>query len=433
MAAPLHTTTLPNPHTYVYRIAYGASAELSIAANQIDHMVHTDQCKLVHFLPSHSIPLIHILADIDTTVHSKDAIVFLQSIIAGSLKKTDTYDNRALTSLSKNIQYFQQSCQRFFDLVKQKPTKKIATPLPPPTDPYASPPRNNQDTTHVLSGWHRGIPMLMSTLDHASRYLSHSLHLLKSNKQQPHHINGMEKQSMAYVDSMVLLAKLQLLIKQDAEASRQAYSYLQSAEQLCSDFDYSAGYHCVALGYRTLGVYLASHSMNSESIYPLRKSCTLLEKHFEQTPTDENALQLCKRYDTLGVGYQKKGDYEQAARAFRQALRRLPTSAIDAFVKNASTMAPSSMVSRNPLISKAMDRFLRSSIIDMDEEGLVLASDIMNLSNVTPVDACAIYECELGILQAIMVKRDVLLHQEKIIHKLMKVYTVKEYPIRRAR
>ncbi|KAI9030916.1 peptidase family C50-domain-containing protein [Phycomyces nitens] len=414
MAKPLYGSLKQPSKAPFFKVAYGASAELAMLSTTIDRILQTDQY---------------------TTLGFENAISYIKPLLTCQ-KPTGPYDSRAIGSLCKTIDSFQQSCQKFFDHVKRQKSSKTESTMPPPSTfsspggPSSSMPRTQTRSVLGLEGWRQAFPSMMTMLEQASKFLVRSVQWIQSDKRPP---VVPEKVYLAFVDTMVLLAKMHMLIHKDVEAAQRVYIYLKRAEDLCLDQKHIDGLYWTSLGYRDIGIDFATRQAYKEAIYPLRKSCTLLEKQQEKKPSDTDAFQLCKRYDTLGVCCQKSGQYEQAAQAFRQALMRFPVSSIKSFVSQASSTPISTIVYKNPLIPKTMDRFLRCSAVDMNMLDVQLASNALDLSQLTPLESCIVYECELAILQALMVKRDVSLLQESVFDILLSVYRPETCPIRRTR
>ncbi len=237
---------------------------------------------------------------------------------------------------------------------------------------------------------------------------------------------------ISYIDIMVLLSKINFNVNKE-ETHHQAYDYLLTAEQLCADVKFTEGYRWLSVSYYNLGATMIKTELFSSAVYPLRKSCALLEKDTERINTDEGKLQICKRYEILGTCCQKNQRYEEAIKAYRMALQRAPISSIEKFVSQASTTAVSTTIENDPLIPKLIDRFLRASIIDPDQFEVRFASELMDLSTISLIQQCIIYECELRVWNALSVKMNLFKYQMLIIEKLLELYNSQNFPIRRAR
>lgn len=231
---------------------------------------------------------------------------------------------------------------------------------------------------------------------------------------------------------MVLLARMNFNIADD-NTHHQAYEYLSSAEQMCTQVNFPAGYRWLSGSYYNLGATMIKTELFSSAMYPLRKSCSLLEKDTERINTNEGRLQLCKRYEILGTCCQKNERYEDAIKAYRFALKRVPHYVVEKFTSRADNTAVSTIIETDPLVPKLIDRFLRSSIIDPAQSEIRFASQVMELFTLTPIQQGIIYECELKVWNFLALKMNVTKFQLSIIHKLLEIYNGHDYPIRRAR
>lgn len=231
---------------------------------------------------------------------------------------------------------------------------------------------------------------------------------------------------------MVLLARMTFNIN-DESTYQQAYEHLSTAEQMCADVKISSGYRSLSASYYHIGATMIKAETFAGAIYPLRKSCTLLEKDTERISTDEGKLQICKRYEILGTCCQKNERFEEAIKAYRLALKRVPVSAIQKFVAQADTTAVQAMIEKDPLVPKLIDRFLRASIIDPHQSEIHFASEYMELSSLTAIQQCFIYECELKVWNVLALKMNLVKYQLHIIDKLLEAYNAEGYPIRRTR
>lgn len=231
---------------------------------------------------------------------------------------------------------------------------------------------------------------------------------------------------------MVLLARINFNIGNE-ETHHQAYEYLLTAEQLCAEVKFTEGYRWLSVSYYNLGATMIKTELFSSAVYPLRKSCALLEKDVERVNTDEGKLQICKRYEILGTCCQKNERYEEAIKAYRMALQRAPISSIEKFVSQASTTAVSTIIESEPLIPKLIDRFLRASIIDPHQSEIRFASEFLDLSTLSAIQQCIIYECELRVWNALSLKMNLVKYQMLIVEKLLEFYNPENFPIRRTR
>jgi hypothetical protein len=112
---------------------------------------------------------------------------------------------------------------------------------------------------------------------------------------------------LTYVHIMIVLAKTHFDTTND-DAHYHAFEYLDAAERLCSDYGFFVGYRGISAAYYTFGTAFVKLNLASKAIYPLRKSCTVLELVSEQVSVDADKLQLVKRYEVLGTCFTKDGD-----------------------------------------------------------------------------------------------------------------------------
>jgi hypothetical protein len=106
---------------------------------------------------------------------------------------------------------------------------------------------------------------------------------------------------------MIVLAKTHFDTTND-DAHYHAFEYLDAAERLCSDYGFFVGYRGISAAYYTFGAAFVKLDLVSKAVYPLRKSCTVLELVSEQVSVDADKLQLVKRYEVLGTCFTKDGD-----------------------------------------------------------------------------------------------------------------------------
>jgi hypothetical protein len=237
---------------------------------------------------------------------------------------------------------------------------------------------------------------------------------------------------LSFIDIMSLLAKIQFNIDEES-SHEQAYDYLSTAEEVCADAGFTSGYRWISGTYYTLGASMYTAKYYTSAVYPLRKSCTLLEKDTNRISTDEGRLQLCKRYDVLGDCCQKKDTSDESLRAYRLALKRVPVQSLNTFVKHASTECVHSLAEKFPLIPKIMNRFLRTSVVDEQQSNVVFATTLMNIGSLTPIQTAIIYEYELKIWNNMGKNLKLSKYQFDLIDRLLNVYDAALYPIRRAR
>lgn len=257
---------------------------------------------------------------------------------------------------------------------------------------------------------------------------------------------------LTFVDILVLLSRMMFDVD-DEDSYSQSYDYLSFAEQVCADVGYSGGYRWLSNAYYMIGGLLFRAGHCEAANYPFRKSCALLEKDTERVATDTGKLQLCKRYEALGVSNQASKYFEasnfelylleafynncirsqDAAKAYRLALKRLPRSNIKAFVRDHNKLSVYGLIEKNPFVPKLIERFLRASIVDDDMPQVDFAHDMMDLDDLQPSEKCIIYECELKVLQKLSSKYDCNRQQVVLVSALLRNYDSLEYPLRRAR
>ncbi|ORZ20232.1 hypothetical protein BCR42DRAFT_322246, partial [Absidia repens] len=232
------------------------------------------------------------------------------------------------------------------------------------------------------------------------------------------------------VDTMILLTKLHFDARNDA-TYRQAYDRLAIAEQICSDHKVFSGYRWISATYYTLGAGMVTIHSPSSAVYPLNKSCMLLEKDTERVNSKAGIIQLVKRYEVLGTCCQKAGDLEGATKAYRLALNHLPATTIDMFTTGSDQMTISKMIQRQPLVPNLIARFLRSAFSNNEQN--VFSTELMDLSTLTPIQKCVLHECELKVLLRLSPRLDLTKSQSWLIDSLLHHYTPVRYPIRRGR
>lgn len=114
---------------------------------------------------------------------------------------------------------------------------------------------------------------------------------------------------LTYVHIMIVLAKAHFDTTNE-DAHYHAFEYLDAAERICSDYGFFVGYRGISAAYYTFGAALVKLDLVSKAVYPLRKSCTILELDSEQETVDADKLQLVKRYEVLGTCFIKGGDFK---------------------------------------------------------------------------------------------------------------------------
>ncbi|ORZ02601.1 hypothetical protein BCR43DRAFT_429744, partial [Syncephalastrum racemosum] len=237
---------------------------------------------------------------------------------------------------------------------------------------------------------------------------------------------------LAYISMAILQAKLVFRPKV-RRTHQEAQDYLTEAERLSTKVDYTGGNRYIADAFQMIGVSLFNENLYGDAVYPLRKCCTLLEHDKATLQSDNARLHLSKRYESWGVCCQKAKMSDVSVKAFRLALRRLPRSSIDAFVKDLDTLSAASLAEANPIIPKLMERFMRVNFIDNEDEEGHFASGAMDLSHLSGAKRCLIHEYELKILTSLSARRDCSVYQNILLDTLLSFYTQRHFPVRRAR
>ncbi|KAI8890027.1 hypothetical protein K501DRAFT_169500 [Backusella circina FSU 941] len=411
--------TVAENHQY-YHSAYAANAKLLLGAVQMDKLV-TD----------------NIYADINITLREIASCLHIALTDINQGGHQDEFFDQAMFTLCKSIEIFRQSAGAFYDFVMKKAQKALKDQVEE-KNPYKTPPRHKEiPSTENLGVWTNIIPQLTRVLVQCSVVLPPHLAILKKKNTT----NTRQKRSVTYdtamlsfIDIMTLLAKIQFDID-DEHTHEQAYDYLSTAEEVCADATFTGGYRWISAAYYTLGASMYTAKYYANAIYPLRKSCTLLEKDTQRISTDEGRLQLCKRYEILGNSCQKKDTFDESLRAYRLALKRIPIQSLQTFVQHAGTTCVASLVEKYPLVPKIMDRFIRTSVVEeqQPQNNIVYAFSLMNMASLTPIQTAIIYECELKIWNNLGKRMKLGKYQFDIIEKLLSVYDGTLYPIRRAR
>ncbi|KAI8093675.1 uncharacterized protein BX664DRAFT_259957 [Halteromyces radiatus] len=371
-----------------YHVAYATHAKLSLCAAQMDSMIHYNT----------HIDITPLFPNINTCIQS------LTNIIQNNDISNDSYTEQAMIKVNKSVHSIRHSSNRLFEMSLQSKNtidKDSSSPTP----------------------WDQTISSMASTLQQCSILILLHLDLIKKK------VNDI---LLIFVDIMVLLAKIYFDANDD-NTYYQAYDYLASAEQICSEHGLSSGYRWISATYYTLGAAMVTSSIIPSAVYPLRKACTLLEKDPGRISSDAGKLQLAKRYEVFGTCCQKNGDFEAKAaiKAFRMALKRVPATTVDTFTTGSERMSISRMIEQQPLVPKLMDRFLRSSIGEHEQRPL--ATELLDTSLITPIQQCVLYECELQILFKLSSRQNLMKQQNWFISSLLQHYTTEHYPIRRTR
>lgn len=402
------------PTCSYYHAAHAASAKLAIGSLQMDKMVTEEK-----------------MIDICTRLSEITTCLNLVSTASKDLTTLDDHTDAALTSLCKAMDGFRQSSKRLFEMVTEKTKQSL---LEKKNDPFKTPPRLGEITTPTDFGpWNANVAQIIVVLQHCSETLPANLNLVKKKAVTQGKRGTTQNDIMiSFIDIMVLLTRMHFNINNE-DTHSQAYEYLSTAEQLCADIKFPEGYRWLSVSYYNLGATMIKAELFSSAVYPLRKSCSLLEKDTERINTDEGKLQICKRYEILGTCCQKNERYSEAIRAYRMALQRAPISTIEKFISQASNTAVSTIIETDPLIPKLIDRFLRASIIDPDQSEIQFACEFLDLSTLSVVQQCIIYECELRVWNVLSLKMDLVKFQMMIIEKLLECYDSEHFPVRRAR
>ncbi|KAI8366592.1 hypothetical protein BD560DRAFT_305936, partial [Blakeslea trispora] len=379
---------LESEHENYYYSAYAANAKLALGAVQMDKIV----------LDSH-------LADISTTLNESIGCLRMVSHAVSVQSNYDNHSEQALYNLSKSINTFVQSAKRLHQHMEKTAVDKS-------------------------SQWHALSIYLIQVLQQCSETLPANFSLAK---QLPAKRAVTESDMvMTCVDIMILLSRLQFDVHQP-ESYPTAYEYLSTAEQMCIEKKCTDGYRWLSGAYYTIGTAIIKTEDYGAAIYPLRKSSSLLEKDLTRASTEEGRLQLCKRYEILGLCCHKHKDYEDAIKAYRLALKRVPLLTIKQFIRQAESTAISTIIEKEILIPKLMDRFLRALVVDPDMAQVHFATEYMLSSGLSVLEQAALYECELKVWYALSLKMNVYRYQMILVNKLLQIYQSSEHPIRRAR
>ncbi|KAI9473967.1 MAG: hypothetical protein EXX96DRAFT_488262 [Benjaminiella poitrasii] len=381
----------------LYYAAYAANAKLALGSIQMDKIVLDDT-----------------YADISTTLNeSISCLRLLSPTLEPHIQ--DQHNEQALLNLCKSIDNFRSSAKRLYELISEK--KKQGNRTPPPD----------------LAKWDEIVVYLNSLLQQCGETLPTALNLAFRHKAIKRVMTTTEVM-VAFIDIMVLLARMQFNLNDDM-SYQQSYDYLSTAEQLCAEKKFFRGYRYLSGSYYNIGTALikTNDTLYRHAVYPLRKACSLLEKDSERAQSDEGRLQLCKRYEILGVCCHKNKQFEDSVKAYRLALKRLPVSTVDKFIRGYEMVAVSRMMTREPLLSKLMDRYLRASVSEPEVTDIHFASEFVQMAGLSAIQQSFVYECELKIWYRLSFKMDVSRFQLFIVNRLLQVYDAVNYPIRRAR
>lgn len=338
--------------------------------------------------------------------------------------------NRALFNMWQSIERFKQSAGRLYEYVLEKAKQELAAD---PDDVYKTPPRQGELITPSSHGeWSSSLVYLNGVLEKCGDVLDALFPLITQQNSSSKYVIRSPEVSKSYVDTMILLARMEFNVN-DEDTYQKAYEHLSSAELMCATRKFITGYRWISGCYYGFGVDLLKAKEYDHATYPIRKSCTMLEKDTERASSEEGRIQLCKRYECLGVCSQKNTHFREAVNSYRLALKRIPVSLIEDFVSKANTTAVSTLMEQETLIPKLMDHFLTAAVVDPELADIEFASERMNLSTLDEVQKCIIYECELKLWNVLALKMNVSKFQISIINKLLEFYDATRYPIRRAR
>jgi hypothetical protein len=431
MIRPLRAI-IENPSCNYHYAAYAANAKLALGSVQMDKMVLDDTCKFTLSNPYRTLlTCFDTVADISTTLNESISCLRIVSASLDSAPTQDEHSEQALYNLCKSIDGFRQSAKRLYEFISEKTKRSL---IAEKNEPTRTPPRIEQIVTPSDFGqWNSIVSYLNAALQQCSETLPTNLSLVAAGKKRPQKRATTQRDILiSFIDIMVLLARMQFNLDEES-TYQQAYEYLSTAEQMCVEKKFNEGYRWLSGSYYNLGTSMIKIELYKNGIYPLRKSSSLLEKDQERANSDEGKLQLCKRYEILGICCQKNKLFDDAIKAYRLALKRIPVSAIEKFTRHSESVAVSTMIEQDALIPKLMDRFIRASVVDPYQEQINFASEYMNLTALNPIRQSFLYECELKVWNELALKMNLDKYQLFIVDKLLQLYDKDNYPIRRAR
>ncbi|CAO3592351.1 unnamed protein product [Absidia cylindrospora] len=389
-----------------YHVTYSIHVKLSLCTAQMDQMTRSNSY----------IDIVALFTDANSSIQS------LIKIIENNEIESNRHTKEVTMKFYSIMNVFLHSATQVWEMIQQChsncPTVSQSPDLLSPQIP---------------SVWKSYTEVLSDTLQQCSVLLPIALILVEKMgwaKCEPASSLSPSAMAITNVDTMILLAKLHFDARNDT-TYHQAYDCLATAEQICSDHMVSSGYRWISATYYTLGAGMITIHSLSNAVYPLRKSCMLLEKDSERMNLKAGKIQLVKRYEVLGTCCQKIGDLEGAIKAYRLALNHLPTTTIDLFTTGSDQMTISKMIQQQPLVPKLIDRFLRSSFSNNEQS--VFSTELMDLSTLTPIQKCVLHECELKVLFGLSPRLDLTKSQSWLIGSLLHHYTPDRYPIRRGR
>ncbi|KAI9484690.1 hypothetical protein BDB00DRAFT_774403 [Zychaea mexicana] len=419
MIRPLRSLLTDSSDCTYFHAAYAATAKLSLGSVQFDKLVTSNTY----------IDMTSTLTEINrclSAVHSAEE----------SYKQANDHTDQALNSLLKSIDIFRQSCARYREFAERQTKKKLESNTSSNSSTPTSTPIHSGRSSlpSADNDWSACIPAIISALQHTSEVLPSAMRIMKRKpwRGKPKQMVSLNEVMSAFVETMVLLAHMRFDID-DEDSYGSAYENLSSAEEMCVFNGFSNGYRWVSNTYYKIGVTLHNAELYAGAVYPLRKACSLLEKDETRASTDTGRLQLCKRYEVLGTCCQKDKRFEDATKAFKLALKRLPSSTIEAFVKEADSLAIYTLMGKHPLIPKLIERYLRATISDESDLEISFASEAMDLRHLESSQKSIIYECELRSMYMLSSSTDCTRQQNAILNALLRHYTARSYPIRRAR
>ncbi|KAI9244467.1 hypothetical protein BDA99DRAFT_448436 [Phascolomyces articulosus] len=413
MIRPIRSLVSDSSDCTYYHAAYAATAKLSLGSVQLDKLV-----------------LANTYTDMTTTLTEINRCLSVVHSAEENYKQPNEFTEQALNSLLKSITMFRQSCARYYEFTERKLKKKQGSNTSTPT----STPNGRSLSKADEMEWYECIPSIISALQHTSEVLPSTMRIMKRKpwRGKPKQMASLNEVMSAFVETMVLVARMRFDID-DEDSYDNVYEDLSTAEDLCVFNGFSNGYRWISNAYYKVGVTMHNAEMFAAAVYPLRKACSLLEKDDSRASNDSGRLQLCKRYEVLGTCCQKDKRFEDAMKAFKLALKRLPLSSIESFVKEADSLAIYTLMKRQPLIPKLIERYLRATITDESDIEISFASEIMDLRLLESNQKSIIYECELRAMYMLSPSFDCTRHQSAILHTLLRHYTSEIYPIRRAR
>ncbi|SAL96545.1 hypothetical protein [Absidia glauca] len=332
-----------------------------------------------------------------------------------------------LDKLGKIIRGFCQSSNQLWEMAQRHKIRSSSCPSALQQSPESM-------ELSLLMGWEQHTEDISNTLNGCRELLRLKMILLKKLK-QPATVSPptsiLPDMLLTYVHTMIVLAKTHFDTTND-DAHYHAFEYLDAAERLCSDYGFFVGYRGISAAYYTFGAAFVKLDSVSKAVYPLRKSCTVLELVSERVSVDADKLQLVKRYEVLGSCFTKDGDSKGAVKAYRMALKYIPAATLHVLTAESDQLAISTLIERQPLIPRLMECFIRATFSD-DGHPTTYATELMDLATLTPTQQCVLHECELRVLLGPCSRHTLTTQQVSIISTLLQHYTYDQHPIRRTR